>query len=591
MSITNLFELLCGMAMFMFGMALMGDGLKKAAGNQLEKFLAKLTDTPLKGILLGTGVTAVIQSSSATSVMTVGFVNSGMMKFRQSIGIILGSIVGTSVTGWIIALSSIHGAGGWTDLLSTTTITGVIAVIGLYCRSFSKRQKNLGDILLGFVVLMVGIETMSGAMAPLSESKAFVEILTMFSNPILGILAGTVFTAVLQSASAAVGILQALTATGAIDFDTAFPILLGISIGAAVPVLLSALAANTAGKRTAFVYLIASVLGVIVCGGGLYIINIFADLPFMTKTMTSFSIAEVNTLFRVINIIVLFPFIGLLEKLTCFLIKDRKRPEKKELVQIQLEERFLPYPSLAISQSKNAVYDMAKTTVNSVKSCFSALEDYKDEYLEETSLCEQLADRYENDIGTYLMKLSRRELNKWQNADVFKYLHTLSDFERITDHAMSIAYIAKNNKEDNIVYSEKAGRDLGQIKNAVNEILDLTVEAFMQEKWQADDRVAALNTVIRALCNRAEMHHVRRLQAGECTLRQGSDFGELLTNLERMAVHCGKIVMAMIEVNADSYRIHIENGDPISIKGSDMEKTVREYSLKYGLKTDSAVNI
>ena len=250
MGISNIFNLLCGIALFMFGMALMGDGLKRVAGNKLELLLAKLTDTPLKGILLGTGVTAIIQSSSATSVMTVGFVNSGMMKFRQSIGIILGSLLGTSITGWIIALSEIEGVGGWTELFSTTTMTGIIAIVGLLIRSFSKNNSVVGDILLGFVVLMVGISTMSASVAPLKESEAFIKLLTMFANPFLGILVGALFTAVLQSASAAVGILQALTATGAIDFATAFPIILGISIGAAVPVLLSALAASTEGKRT-----------------------------------------------------------------------------------------------------------------------------------------------------------------------------------------------------------------------------------------------------------------------------------------------------------------------------------------------------
>lgn len=588
MNITNLFNLLCGLALFMFGMSIMGDGLKRAAGNQLERLLAKLTDTPLKGILLGTGVTAIIQSSSATSVMTVGFVNSGMMKFRQAIGIILGSILGTSVTGWMIALSEIQGGGGIAALFSTTTITGIIAVIGIIYRSFSKRHTNVGDILLGFVVLMVGIGTMADSVSPLSQSAAFVNILTMFKNPLLGIITGTLFTAVLQSASAAVGILQALTATGAIDFSTSLPILLGISIGAAVPVLLSALAASIEGKRTAFVYLFINVLGVVITGGLFYIINAFVEFPFMDNKMTTISIAAANSLYRLINVIILFPLIGLLDKLTCFLIRDKSADDGEDIVQIVLEERFIPYPSLAISQSRSAIYDMAKTALKSVNRCTAALSEYSEELFEKVKKYESLADRYENDIGTYLMRLSRNELKENENADVFKFLHTLTDFERITDHAMSIAYIAKNNKEENIKYSHKAGAELDVIINAEKEIMELTVNAFMTDQWRSDGRVAALGTVIRSLCSRAEMNHVKRLQAGECSLRQGSDFGELLNDLERIAVHCTKIIMALLEVQADSYHIHLQNDDPINLRGSDVGKALEEYREKYGLKAVEA---
>lgn len=591
MEISNLFELLCGMAMFMFGMSLMGDGLKRAAGAQLERLLAKLTNTPLKGILLGTGVTAVIQSSSATSVMTVGFVNSGMMKFRQSIGIILGSILGTSITGWIIALSEVQGGGGWMSLLSTTTMVGIIAVAGFCLRSFSKKHRLIGDIMLGFVVLMVGISSMSSAMAPLQESKKFINILTMFQNPLLGILVGTLFTAVLQSASAAVGILQALTATGAIDFKTALPILLGISIGAAVPVLLSAIQASIEGRRTAFIYLFASIIGVIVCGAVFYILNAVIGFTFMGVKMTPITIAAVNTLFRLANVIILMPFIGALDKLTCTLIRDKHPDDEQDINQIQLEERFIPYPSLAISQSRSAIYDMAKTALKSVKKSVTALEEYSDELFEKVKRYEDLADRYENDIGTYLMRLSQNELKESENADVFKFLHTLTDFERITDHCMSIAYIAKNNKEENIVYSQKAGKDLQVIISAVIENMDLTVNSFMDESWKPDGRVAALTQVIRALCGRAEMNHVKRLQAGECSLKQGSDYGELLTDLERIAVHSSKIIMAMLEVEADSYHIHLTGEQSLKVRDNMIEKSTQEYVEKYGLNiSDLQIN-
>ena len=580
MGIANVFNLFCGIALFMFGMSLMGDGLKKVAGNRLELLLAKLTNTPLKGIILGTGVTAVIQSSSATSVMAVGFVNSGMMKFRQSIGIILGSLLGTSITGWIIALSEIDGVGGWTALFSTTTITGLIAIVGLLFRSFSKNHSNIGDILLGFVVLMVGISTMSASVAPLKESEAFINLLTMFANPIVGILVGALFTAVLQSASAAVGILQALTATGAIDFATAFPILLGISIGAAVPVLLSALAANTEGKRTSFVYLLTSVLGVVLCGSIFYIANSMMHFEFVNSYMNEFSIALVNTLFRLANVILLCPFIGLIEKMTCLIIPDKPHGESKKLQPITLEERFLPYPSLAISQSRNAIHDMAKAAVESVRLGCGLLTEYSDSNMDLVSQYEQLADKYESSIGAYLMKLSKIALTGEDNAYVFKYLRTLSDFERITDHSMSIAFIAKKDSQENITFSDEANKELNIIKNAVDEMLDMTVEAFVQEKRSIRGKVAALNTVIRTLCNKAELHHVDRLKSGSCSLQQGTSFGELLTDLEQVSVHCYKIVNAILEnqqTDSGSKTADAEN------KANKKSKALEEYNKKYGI--------
>ena len=579
MGIANIFNLFCGIALFMFGMSLMGAGLKKVAGNRLELLLAKLTNTPIKGIILGTGVTAVIQSSSATSVMAVGFVNSGMMKFRQSIGIILGSLLGTSITGWIIALSEIEGVGGWTAIFSTTTITGLIAITGIMFREFSKNHSNIGDILMGFVVLMVGISTMSASVAPLKESEAFISLLTMFANPFVGILVGALFTAVLQSASAAVGILQALTATGAIDFATAFPILLGISIGAAVPVLLSALAANTEGKRTSFVYLLTSVLGVVLCGSIFYITNSAIHFEFVNSYMNEFSIALVNTLFRLANVVLLFPFIGLIEKLTCLIIPDKPHGESKKLQPITLEERFLPYPSLAISQSRNAIHDMAKAAVESVRLGCGLLNEYSDSNMDLVSQYEQLADKYESSIGAYLMKLSKVELTGEDNAYVFKYLRTLSDFERITDHSMSIAFIAKKDSQENITFSEEATKELNIIKNAVNEMLDMTVEAFVQEKRSIRGKVAALNTVIRTLCNKAELHHVDRLKSGSCSLQQGTSFGELLTDLEQVSVHCYKIVNAILE-NQQTDNSKSSDSDS---KANKKSKALEEYNKKYGI--------
>ena len=580
------------MALFLFGMSLMGDGLKRTAGGKFELLLAKLTDTSLKGLLLGTGVTAIIQSSSATSVMAVGFVNSGMMKFRRAIPIVLGAILGTSITGWVIALSAVGGGGGgWLSLFSTATLTGIIALVGIFIRMFKKKYDNVGDIMLGFAVLMVGMGNMSGAVDPLKESPAFIEILTMFSNPVIGILVGIVFTAILQSASASVGILQALTVTGAIDFNTALPIILGISIGAALPVLLSAISANTNGRRTAWVYLIISVLGVVVCAPVFYILDAFFHFSFTTMTMSTVSVALVNTIFRFFNVVVLYPFIAPIDKMTCSLIKDKPDEEgdNQELEPIALDERFLPYPALAISQSQKAVCDMALTAQKSIYLCFDLLKNYDDEKFAKVQRYEKLGDLYEDSIGTYLMKLSKSELTKEQSANVFKYLHSLSYLERLTDHSMIIGFVARDKYENGIVYSEDAQAELAVMEQAVNEIVGITVDDFIHNRWRTDGRVSALTMVIRSLCSKAEVNHVERLQSGVCTIKQGTEFNELLTNFERIAVHCSKVIFAMVEAHAESYSIHVENlGDDLKATLSD--ELIEQYRQKYTLKKPDRIS-
>ncbi|MCR5121715.1 MAG: hypothetical protein K6B74_04775, partial [Ruminococcus sp.] len=350
---------------------------------------------------------------------------------------------------------------------------------------------------------------------------------------------------------------------------------------------ISAFAANSEGKRTSFVYLLASVLGVMVCGSAFYIVNAFYYFPFMSMTQTYISVALVNTLFRLINVVFLMPFIGVLEKITCFIIKDKQTAEKKS-TQIMLEERFLPYPSLAISQTRNAMFDMAEMSVNSVHLSFETLKEFSEDNFTKIGEYEQIADCYENDIGTYLMKLSRRELGKGEDADIFKYLRTLTEFERITDHAMSIAYISQSNLNEGISYSEKGQHDLRVIMSAVTETLDMTVKGFMQDNWQSDGKVEALSSVVRRLCSKAETNHVARLQSGECSPKQGTGFVDLLTNLERLAVHCNKIVLAIMEVHEDSYRIHNISDDDPAIKTTFSEETYKEYHDKYKLSTASA---
>ena len=445
MGASEIIGLLGGIALFLFGMAIMGDGLKKVAGSKLELVLYKLTSTPLKGVLLGTGVTAVIQSSSATSVMVVGFVNSGMMKVNQAIGIVMGAILGTSVTGWILCLSSLSGGSGWVTLLSTATLTGLVAVVGIVLRMAAKRPSthHIGDILLGFAVLMYGMSAMSDAVSPLRDSQVFIDALTSFSNPLLGILAGLLFTSVIQSASAAVGILQALAVTGAITFEIALPIIMGIAIGAAVPVLLSALGANVSGKRTAFVYLLIDVLGVVIWATVFYIANAIAHFDFMTMTMTTVSIALMNTLFRLATVIVLAPLIGVLEKCVCLLIPENPESVREEQEMDRLEERFLLHPALALEQSRQVTDAMAQRAMDNLLRAMDLVHKFSDKGCRAVEDAENAIDRYEDRLGTYLMKITGKELSQRQSEEVSKYLHTISDFERISDHALNICDAAR----------------------------------------------------------------------------------------------------------------------------------------------------
>ena len=472
-------SLLGGVALFLFGMTLMGDGLKKVAGNKLEIILYKLTSTPLKGVLLGTGVTAVIQSSSATSVMVVGFVNSGMMQVRQAIGIVLGSILGTSITGWILCLSDISGS-GWVSLLSTATLTGIVAVIGIALRMFCKdlTKHHIGDILLGFAVLMYGMSSMSGAVAPLKDSAAFIELLTRFSNPLLGVLVGTVFTCILQSASAAVGILQALAITGTITFSVAFPITLGIAIGAAVPVLLSSLGASVKGKRTAYVYLLIDVIGALVWGVVFYAVNAAVRFPFLDMTMTTVSIALLNTIFRFATVLLLTPMIPLLEKLVTILFPDKASTGALADID-RLEERFLAHPALAIEQSRLTINAMAEEAKRNFVEAVALLHGFSDERYKLVEDLEKSVDRYEDKLGTYLVKVTEREMTVRQNAEVSKFLHTLSDFERISDHALNIAEGAKELHEKNLSFSDAAAHELEVVEAALTEILSTAIRSFV----------------------------------------------------------------------------------------------------------------
>ena len=517
--------------------------------------------------------------------MVVGFVNSGMMKVRQAIGVIMGAILGTSITGWILCLNSLSGGSGWVDLLSTATLTGLFAIVGILLRMMKKKpsRKYVGNILLGFAVLMYGMTAMSGAVAPLKESPEFIAILTTFSNPLLGILVGLVFTSVLQSASAAVGILQVLSGTGAITFQIALPIIMGIAIGAAVPVLLSALGANISGKRTAFVYLLIDVLGAAIWAVIFYGANAIFHFTFMNAVMTTVTVALMNTLFRLATLLVLMPAIPLMEKLVIWLIPDKENELLEQHDMDRLEERFLQHPALAIEQSRLVTDSMAEKARDNLLRAMHLRKEYSERGFEQVDEVEQLIDRYEDKLGTYLMKLTARSLSPEQTEEVAKYLHTISDFERISDHACNVADVCQEIDEKKIEFSESARHELQVLEGAVTEILAISIEAFTGGNLQLAARVEPLEEIIDGLCDEMKSHHVDRLQQGLCTLNQGFVFNDLLTNYERVADHCSNIAVAVIEVESDSFDTHEYLNSVKAVKDASFARFYDEYKQKYSI--------
>ena len=586
MGIAEVLSLLGGVALFLFGMSLMGDSLKMVAGSKLEVVLYRLSGTQLKGILLGTGVTAVIQSSSATSVMVVGFVNSEMMKVRQAIGIIMGAIIGTSITGWIICLSDIGGnTSGWMELLSTETLTSVVALIGiiLYMFSGDMSHRHVGGILMGFAVLMFGMKAMSGAVSGLKDDENFVRILTDFSNPILGIIVGMAFTSILQSASAAVGILQALAITGAVSFEVAFPIIMGIAIGAAVPVLLSAMGASADGKRTALSYLIIDLFGVIIVSVIFYAVNAFVHFGFMSRTMTAVSIAFVNTLFRVVIVMILAPMTGLIEKFVSLFVKDDKERLKGLRDMDLLEERFLTHPALSIEQSRQVINSMARCVVKNVTDALSLVDKYTKDGFAEVQKEEELVDRYEDKLGTYLVQITRLELTKQQNIMVGKYLHSITDFERMSDHALNIAECAQEMHDKKLNFSKSATHELSVLRSAVSEIVALAVKAFVEDDLSVAYRIEPLEEKIDSLCDEMKLHHINRISDGTCTLQLGFVFNDLLTNLERMADHCSNIGVAMIELASGALETHDYYNKLMEETTDQFKESFAKYDAKFKL--------
>ena len=590
MNITDVIKLLGGVAMFLYGMSLMGTSLKQVAGNKLELILYRLSGTPLRGILLGTGVTAVIQSSSATSVMTVGFVNSMMMKLRQALAVIMGAVIGTSITGWLIALGGVGGSGSSPvlQLMSTEGISAIAAIAGILMRMICKKKTmiHIGDILMGFAVLMFGMKTMSSAVSGLHDDPAFISFLTNFSNPLLGILVGFVFTAILQSASASVGILQALSSTGLLTMNETLPIILGIAIGASVPVVLSGLGSPVEGRRTAFSYPVIEILRVILFAAVFYGLNATLHFSFMENTVNMVSIALVNTLFRVSTVIILAWFIPLIEKLMIRLVPADPQEEAETEDMKRLEERFLAYPTLAVEQTRLTIGKMAELAERSMIAAIALLDKFDPKGYQEVESLEGIVDRYEDKIGSYLMRLTGQEMTDTQNKAVSQYLRAITDLERISDHALNIAERAEEIRDKKIKFSDKGDKEMNNLKDAIGEILHTAIESFLTGDAEMAYRVEPLEQVIDAICRKMRERHTARLQKGKCTIGNGYVFNDLISDFERVSDHCSNIAIVQVELEDNALDVHEMSEEMKQENMHQFDMYYEEYAARYLKKKD-----
>lgn len=582
MELKDVLALIGGLSLFLFGMQLMGNALEKKAGSGLKTLLAKMTGNTFKGFLLGLGVTAIIQSSSATTVMVVGFVNSGVMTLKQSIGIIMGANIGTTVTAWILSLTGIDGGAWYVEIFKPDSFVPLLALIGTVFMMFSKsnKRKDTGTILLGFATLMTGMDLMSNAVEGLKSVPQFTNILTMFTNPILGVLAGAVLTAIIQSSSASVGILQALSSTGAISFGNAIPIIMGQNIGTCVTAMISSFGANKNAKRTAFVHLYFNILGTVV------LLSLFMGAKYIFKLhflddmeINEFWIAIVHSVFNLLCTLIWAPFTGLLAKLATITVRDTEEKEKYEM----LDDRLLQTPAVAVERAKNVTGTMAEIAVSAIHESFTLLGDFNSEGYEKVKKLEDKADKYEDKLGSYLVKVSSAELSDEDTIETAKLLHIIGDFERISDHAVNIIESAEEIKDKKLNFSGDAKKELSVLIRAVDEIVDLAYDAFVNDNLESAVKVEPLEQVVDKLKDNLKSQHIARLQRGECTIELGFVLTDLLTNLERVSDHCSNIAGCVIEMTHKDMDIHkylrSVKGGQESVFNSHYEFFSKKYSV------------
>ena len=572
MDIFGILNLVGGLALFLYGMSAMGDGLVQLSGGRLEKNLEQLTKKKIMAVLLGLMVTAIIQSSSATTVMVVGFVNSGIMNLSQAVGIIMGANIGTTVTSWLLSLTGIQGSSLFLKLLKPSSFSPVLAAIGVILTMTAgedDRKKNIGTILVGFAILMFGMEAMSSAVSPLAKDEKFTGILTAFSNPILGTLAGAALTAIIQSSSASVGILQALCVTGAVSFGTAIPIIMGQNIGTCVTALLSGVGASKNARRASLIHLYFNLIGTLLFLVVFYTLNSFLHFPFLSQTAGAADIAVIHSLFNVGCTIILFPFSNVLVKLAALTIPDGKdtRTDTRPAALQALDERFLDRPGFAMNLCKEAVDHMADLARNSFQLAMGLLVNFSEKDLQTVIAMEQEADSYEDTLGTYLVKLSGRDLSKADSRTLSILLHCINDFERISDHAINVAESAQELRDKGLSLSPDSQSELAVYSRAVGDILDLTVSVFAADDTQRAKAVEPLEEVIDSLSLEMRQRHIERLRRGACSLEAGLILEDILTGYERVSDHCSNVAVCLIEVHADEYDTHEYLN--LTTKGSD----------------------
>ena len=597
MGIFDVLTLVCGLALFLYGMDVMGDALKRSAGRKLKTILGNLTSNRFKALLLGLGVTAVIQSSSATTVMVVGFVNSGTMLLGQAVGVIMGANIGTAVTSWLTALNGIEGGAealAWTEWLKPDAWMPVLALIGICLIMFSKKSKHkdAGAILMGFAVLMVGMDLMSGAVSGLKGDPNFTKILTMFSNPILGVLAGTILTAIVQSSSASIGILQALSSTGAINFGMAIPIILGQNIGTCVTAMLSAAGAGKNGKRTALVHLYFNIIGVTFWLGMYYLVgwilnitNVFDVFTLAeNSTINMWGIAAVHTIFKFLAVGLLFPFANGLVKLAEKTIKgdDKKGDEYTDM----LDDRLLDTPSVALERSRSVAGQMAVVSCQYLRNSIGLFRNYDGKTADEIREAESKVDVYEDALGSYLVKLSSQSMDERDSHEVTKLLHIIGDLERISDHSVNLVDSAEEIKDKALVFSEEAKAELDVLYAAVTEIVTMTEQALNTSDLELAARIEPLEQVIDDLRDDVKIRHIHRLKKSECTVEHGFVLSDILTNLERVSDHCSNIGGCLIEMaKNDTLDLH-DYIHRVHLGGLEYKSLFNEYKEKYALPVD-----
>lgn len=578
MDIFNVLNMIGGLSLFLFGMTLMGHALERRAGSRLKALLGRMTTGKFAGLLTGIGVTAIIQSSSATTVMVVGFVNSGLMTLKQSINVIMGANIGTTVTAWILSLAGIESSNVFVRLLNPSSFTPILALIGIifYMASKNNKRKDTGLILLGFATLMFGMQTMSGAVAGLKNVPEFGQLLIAFTNPVLGLLAGAALTAIIQSSSASVGILQALASTGAVTYGAAIPIIMGQNIGTCITTIISSIGANRNAKRAALVHLSFNVIGSAVWLTVFCVVKAVASPVILSQPAGLMGIAVIHSIFNVLCTLLLLPFSGMLEKLVCRLIPDTKAPEKIE----ELDERLLESPALALNRCQQVIEHMAAITASAIEDSLAIVLKYDREKAERIRQAEAETDALEDLIGTYLLKLTARSISEEESAKATEYLKLIGDYERMADHAVNILESAEEIKNNALTFSESARSEFRKLGDAVTEIVNLSYRAFSHNDAAAARQTEALEQVIDDLKEELRTRHIIRMQKRECSASAGFVWSDLLTNLERVADHCSNISLSVLDLQKRNMKSH-ENQHHVVDSDADFTAQYNAYSQKY----------